>query len=142
MAANNFTDGFAERLRLARERVGLTQRELGAIAEVNYSQISRYEQGLAFPRPGVLLKLAHALGTSMEHLRDGEPMEKIEFLFGDREPIAILMSRADMQAVREAAALNGRTPEEEFTLMFRAGMERLSQDPGFIAAEKAKPKKR
>lgn len=71
MTAAPFADGFADRLRKARERAGLTQRELGAEAEVNYSQVSRYEQGIAFPRPGVLLRLAKATGVSPEYLRGG-----------------------------------------------------------------------
>ena len=147
MATMNFTEGFADRLRISRERCGLSQRELGAEAGVNFSQISRYEQGIATPRPGVLKKLAEVLGTSIEHLRDGQAMERISFYFGDDEEplVTINVSEADMQFVRAAASESGRTVDEEMTRMFKLGISFLSRDSGPAAVDKkiaAKPKKR
>ncbi|CAE6837690.1 helix-turn-helix domain-containing protein [Xanthomonas arboricola] len=143
MAATPFTDGFADRLRNARERAGLTQRELGSEAEVNYSQISRYEQGIAFPRPGVLLKLAQALGTSIEHLRDAERMEEVQVYFGDDDdPLSINVSMADMRLVKEGAKKNGRSFEEEFKALIRAGMSVLADESELVLGSEAPAPKR
>lgn len=65
------THEFATRVRNARLRAGLSMRELGERAGVNYTQISRYESGAAAPRPGQMLRLADALGVSVEELSTG-----------------------------------------------------------------------
>ena len=146
MTTTNFTEGFPDRLRLAREGCGLSQRELGAEAGVNFSQISRYEQGIATPRPGVLKKLAEVLGTSIEHLRDGQAMERVSIYFGDdEEPLmTINVSESDMQFVREAALKSGRTVDEEMSLMFKLGISFLNKESAPSAVGKkrtAKPEK-
>ena len=51
-------------MRLGRERMGLTQEDLAALAEVDISYLSRMERGKANPSVEVLAKLAKALGTS------------------------------------------------------------------------------
>ncbi len=62
------TFSFGERLRLARERAGQT-RELTAI-EVGRSAdtIAAWERGDHAPRRSTLIRLAAALGTSVEDL--------------------------------------------------------------------------
>lgn len=51
-----------ERLRAARRRAGLTQRELAAKAGVSAMSISRYECGRRYPSGRTLLKITRALG--------------------------------------------------------------------------------
>lgn len=54
--------------RLAR---GLTQRELAARAGTTHAAISQMERGPRQPRPGLLVRLADALGVAPEALLQG-----------------------------------------------------------------------
>lgn len=60
------------RLRSARERAALTQRELAARAGVNYVQISRIERGDVEPYPSTVRKLAAALNVAPSDLMESE----------------------------------------------------------------------
>ena len=65
-------DGFGERLRRARGRVGLAQRDLAASAGVAVATIARLELGRAQPRPITVRRLAAALGVRVPWLTVGE----------------------------------------------------------------------
>jgi transcriptional regulator with XRE-family HTH domain len=66
----------AAALRAARERAGLTQQELAVAvgAGAGFGTVSRWETGVAVPRPGFIAALARAVGVPvLELLRlDGE----------------------------------------------------------------------
>ncbi|MGN8276762.1 helix-turn-helix domain-containing protein [Pseudomonas sp. SMN5] len=66
-------ENFAEKLATLRAQKGFTQRELGAMAGVAWSMISKYEAGQSMPRLKVLMRLAEALGVTIEELRGGDP---------------------------------------------------------------------
>jgi transcriptional regulator with XRE-family HTH domain len=55
-------------LKMARERVGLTQEGLAAKTGLPLRSLQNWEQGHRTPRVGVILTLARALGTSAEGL--------------------------------------------------------------------------
>ena len=65
--------GFGERVRAARLRIGLEQRELGALCETDGGTISRWELGKGYPQAKQLVKLANALGESLDYLVLGVP---------------------------------------------------------------------
>lgn len=73
------------RLRLARERLGLSQKELGIRAGLEPSvaspRVNQYEQGVHEPRPDVVKALAQALGIPAA------------FLYTDDELLAKLLLR-------------------------------------------------
>ncbi len=129
-------DNFAVTLRLARERAGLTQRELGKRAGVNYSQVSRYEQGAALPRPGMLIKLAEVLGVSPDYLREGEDLVHVDVISPDGERLPICFQRSEMAVIREMASANGRSVEEELLQMFRIGLKILNGEAAVIDPKK------
>lgn len=60
----------AEAVRTRREALGLTQDELAVHANVSRSTIQNVEAGKA-PRPVLLGRIAHALGTDIATLRHG-----------------------------------------------------------------------
>lgn len=60
---------FAEKLANLRAQKGLTQRQLGEMAGVAWSMISKYESGQSKPRLKVLMRLGDALGVSVEELQ-------------------------------------------------------------------------
>ena len=67
---------FAEKLANLRAEKDFTQRELGAMAGVAWSMISKYESGQSMPRLKVLMRLAEALGVSIDELRgDSKKMQ-------------------------------------------------------------------
>lgn len=131
MSSPAFADGFADRLRKARERAGLTQRELGGEAGVNYSQISRYEQGTAFPRPGVLLRLAAAVGVPVGHLRDGE--EIMSLPVSDAEILRVTFTADTYLKLKAEADAEGLTVDQIVVLLAKEHIARL------IEAEEQEP---
>jgi transcriptional regulator with XRE-family HTH domain len=59
---------FADMLKQARERAGLTQEGLAEKTGLPLRSLQNWEQGHRTPRVGVILTLARALGTSAEGL--------------------------------------------------------------------------
>lgn len=56
-----------ERIKLARQGKGMSLRCLAEVVKVSAQAISKYERGLDVPSSGVLLRLADALGVSLEY---------------------------------------------------------------------------
>lgn len=56
------------RIKQAREATGLKQKEMAKILNVTAATYSRYENGLIQPDPTMLLKIANALGTSVDYI--------------------------------------------------------------------------
>lgn len=66
---NNYREGGdCLKLRQVRTEKGLTQAELSKKSGVSRSKISQYESGQMFPQVPTLLKLANALGCTMNDL--------------------------------------------------------------------------
>jgi len=59
---------FAQRLKQARNKRGLTQRELAQLCGFEGSLVSRYESESREPSVSTLLKLSEVLNLSMEYL--------------------------------------------------------------------------
>lgn len=124
MTASSFTDGFDQRLRDARERAGYTLRELGIAAEVNYTQISRYEQGLAYPRPSALNRLAEALAVPIGYLRHGEDIQLVELDRQDGSTFATVgFTKDEFGAVTKYAKEKGLPIEDAFKELLMTGIK-------------------
>lgn len=76
---------FGERLRLARKQKDLSQTELGKLAGLHYTNISRYERGTSQPNADALKRLAEALGVSGDYLMEGTVQDAARARFEDRE---------------------------------------------------------
>lgn len=63
---------FAKRLRDLRTEKGLSQAELGELAQTNVNQISRYERAAVAPTADILFRLAAALGVTVGEMMDEE----------------------------------------------------------------------
>lgn len=66
------------RIREARVQAGLKQKELAEKIGVSESRVSQYEKGSQNPRIGTLLKIADALGVSVQSLC-GDQWESINY---------------------------------------------------------------
>jgi transcriptional regulator with XRE-family HTH domain len=64
-------DQFGRNLKRERERVGVSQEELGLSAELHRTEISQLERGLRTPRIDTLVKLAGSLDVDPEDLLKG-----------------------------------------------------------------------
>ena len=73
---------FAMRLKTAREKAGLTQKELAEKLNVPAPMISRYENSDTEPRIGFVAKIAPILGVSSDFLIGVEPMNEIDLMHG------------------------------------------------------------
>lgn len=76
---------FPARLIQLRKLRGLTQQELGEVAQLHVNQIRRYEAGTAQPTLEALIRLAKALHTHLDDLVFGEgergPSDDLALLF-------------------------------------------------------------
>ena len=61
---------FPEKVREARNLLGLTQAELGELIGVSGRAVIAYEAGTAVPHKSRMAKLCHTLGVSEEYLTD------------------------------------------------------------------------
>lgn len=59
---------FAERLKEARKRKGISQRALAQELEITHSEVSKYENRVREPGLGKLVGIALALGVSTDYL--------------------------------------------------------------------------
>ena len=58
-------------LKKIRERLGLSQREIGDITGVDPNTLSRYERGKLTPSSSVVLQIAKALHVTTDELLNG-----------------------------------------------------------------------
>ena len=65
-------------IRDARERRGVSQKELAAMIGKKNNTLSQYEKGLRDPSPAVLLQIADVLGCTVDELLRGDAEEKTE----------------------------------------------------------------
>ncbi|MEL4889782.1 helix-turn-helix domain-containing protein [Pectobacterium betavasculorum] len=77
--------GFAQRLRDLRRQKGLSQSELGKLAELHYTHIGRFERGTSRPGGDTLKRLADALDVTGDYLLEGATNEAAKARFEDRE---------------------------------------------------------
>jgi len=78
-------NGFPERLRTLRRQKNLSQEELGKLAGVHFTHVSRYERGISRPASDTLRRLANALGVTGDYLLDGSTEEAAKARFEDRD---------------------------------------------------------
>ncbi len=80
---------FGHRVRLAREQRQRTQRQLAKEAGVSNKYLSRVEQGKADPSLSVALRLAQALGISLDELANASGGEHAVLEFKVKIPIGL-----------------------------------------------------
>lgn len=61
-------DGWGKRVKQARENVGLSQRRLADLCDIDPATVSRIERGLIAPRDSLKWTIAGALGKTLEDL--------------------------------------------------------------------------
>jgi len=61
---------FGERLKFAREKIGITQQELAKISKIQLSQISKFENSIVEPSLHNFRKLVLGLRVSADYLLD------------------------------------------------------------------------
>jgi len=77
--------GFADRLRTLRKQKNLSQTQLGQQAGLHYTNIGRFERGLARPNGDSLKRLADALNVTGDYLLGGAEDDAAKAKFSDRE---------------------------------------------------------
>jgi transcriptional regulator with XRE-family HTH domain len=63
------------RIKTLRKAKGLPQKALAAVLGIRFEQLNKYEGGFNNPPVDMLVKLADALGTSVDYLLTGNPVE-------------------------------------------------------------------
>lgn len=76
---------FGERLKKLRRQKNLSQQEVADQLGMHFTNISRYERGLAGPSSETLKKLAEILSVSSGYLIEGTLEDGVQAHFEDRE---------------------------------------------------------
>ncbi|HEX2959103.1 MAG TPA: helix-turn-helix domain-containing protein [Chitinispirillaceae bacterium] len=105
-------DLFGERLKYARELIGMSQSELSeAIGQKGYQTVSRYERGERFPNRTILALLAESLKTTVEWLMTGaidkticSAIEDLLFINFDRVDSLAAISKTNKKYLEAIAA--------------------------------------
>jgi tetratricopeptide (TPR) repeat protein len=116
-----------ERLRDARRRAGLTQRQL-AFDGCTAAYISRVETGDRIPSLQILRELGSRLGVSADYLATGDRAESSAEALFDADLAARLGERDRARAVYEDVRAFARTPE--LRAQVDAGLGRVAFDEG------------
>lgn len=64
---------FGNRLREARKKAGLTQRDIAEILKTTPQNYAQYERGIRNPKKETLTKIANVLNVGFAYTKDGEP---------------------------------------------------------------------
>jgi transcriptional regulator with XRE-family HTH domain len=76
MQNEDFRKAFGARLKKLRKQKRWSQKELAAKVDIRFQQHNKYESDLNLPPAEMLIKLADALGTTVDYLLTGNPAEK------------------------------------------------------------------
>ncbi len=87
-----------KRLKELRTTMGLTQKQLGDLANVTKVSICGYEKGNRTPNIETLIDLANILNTSPNYLLDSEVSAKV---MEEAEEYSVSISSDDMQILKE-----------------------------------------
>jgi len=77
MQNEDFRKTFGARLKELRKQRRWSRKELAAKVDIRFQQLNKYESGLNLPPAEMLIKLADALATTVDHLLTGNPAEDI-----------------------------------------------------------------
>lgn len=121
---------FAEKVKMARSELDMTQSELGEATGVSLRSILDYEKGKKYPRQSTLLKLAKALQVSSRFLSDDscdDPLADIErdgFITEARERYGSKGARDINRLLAENAAVfaGGELSQDQKDKFFQAVM--------------------
>lgn len=100
----------AERVRTARIRAGLSQRELSEPVGVSFAYISRIEAGVRNPSVKVLRRMAPPLGVTVEWLETGRAPIEVEGPL-TQKLVRDLLKQAAEQGVRQRRRVRLRVEE-------------------------------
>lgn len=85
----------ADRIRMLRERAGLTQTELANLLNLSRSSTCAYESGLNVPSAKILIELSKILNVSVDCILEIEDNATISVKGLDSHEIAILVEIAN-----------------------------------------------
>ena len=90
-------DGFPRRLRECRKKMKLSQTELGKLIGLHYTNIGRYERGIAKPPTNKLKKLAEVLEVTADYLLEGEIAEVAQEKLEDKDLLQLFKDIENFQ---------------------------------------------
>ena len=128
------SSGFGARLRIARERAGVTLRGLARRLGVSPSLISQIERGNVMPSVGTLYSIANELDLMLDELfREPAPPRNGSRHAGVRQGAAHLQQRSAGDAIRLAAGVRwerlAAPPDDELEFL------RVVYEPGAASCE-------
>jgi len=77
MQNEDFRKASGVRLKALRKQNRWSQKELAAKGVIRFQKLNKYESGLNLPPAEMLIKMADALGTTVDYLLTGNPVEEM-----------------------------------------------------------------
>lgn len=119
---------FGERLRIARERAGLSQLDVFRAINLNNKSLSRYENNATSPDPETIKALVSLYGVSAD------------FILGLSDEVGSSCSSASQNPSHGSSSLEGLSPEakekaKEYIEMLKT-LEAVKSGPGVMDLEK------
>lgn len=111
----------AQRIRLRRQEIGMTQKALADLSGVTFQQIQKYETGANRVSAGRLARIAEALGVPMVFLLMGTQEEPTRAIDGDLAP---LMTFDALRLIRAYNAMNPKARRAFVALAERIGTKK------------------
>lgn len=122
-----------KRIAARREALGWSQNELARRADLNHPTLNKIENGLRKdPSASIVVKIAHALGTTAEELLTGERSDGVSFLMQTDDASAVVEVRPVKKSKRADKGARERARAFVASALERAGAK-LS-DAGVAAA--------
>ena len=113
-------EAVGRRFRVAREAAGLTQAAAAAALGVQRAVLSRYENGVWFPKVALLRKIAALYGTSVDSLighaegkEDEEWPEGVQFIRRASKDLTPEAREAIMRAMEAILAMDRKTRDKD-----------------------------
>lgn len=110
---------FGTRLRLARERAGLTQKQVMEMTELNDKSLSRYENGVTNPDPATIAILCRLYDVSADYLI-GLTMEMGHCKNGSSTAAPRILTDPDAHDLFESLSAASRKRVYEYIEMVKA----------------------
>lgn len=123
---------FSEKVRIARNRLNLSQQELAELTGVSQRSIASYELGTSSPRMGTLRALAEALHVSTRYLADdtvtdptfgteeGRYVENVRSLYGKKAASEVEELLTRSTALFAGGDLSQQAKDDFFEAMMKA----------------------
>jgi transcriptional regulator with XRE-family HTH domain len=128
--------GFPSKLARLRANAEMTQKDLAKASGISVPQIGRYETGLSSPRMTALVKLAKALGVSVESLQDhSDEPDSVSLILEstDGRETPMVLSKATMEKLQDLSEWTNLPLDDVISEALTRVLQMIDESPEMAA---------